>query len=157
MAAPTATKADIDFGIAELLESILIQLDNRTLLLSQRTSRSFRDTIEGYQKLQQKLFLQPMPVNEHYHCFEKDCFKPDCKNGTSTQHTNPLLAWVPVRVMPGFEITLRSRYGTNHTVLVLETKLPSMSRTACGAWIVSADSLAERNTASWLKEAGKGC
>ncbi|KAK5121724.1 hypothetical protein LTR85_004599 [Meristemomyces frigidus] len=43
---------------AELLEAILLCLDTKTLLLSQRTCKSFLDTIAGSTKLQRALFFQ---------------------------------------------------------------------------------------------------
>lgn len=44
----------------ELLENVLLNLDNRTLLLSQRTNKNFRNVINTSLKLQKKLFfIQP--------------------------------------------------------------------------------------------------
>ena len=60
--------ADTDDPVAtvlntpELLEHILLQLDERTLLLSQRVSRTFNANIGGSVKLQRKLFFQLEPV-----------------------------------------------------------------------------------------------
>ncbi|KAK4924142.1 hypothetical protein LTR49_008661 [Elasticomyces elasticus] len=45
------------FGIAELLENVLDHMDERTLLLSQRISRTFADTISDSAKYQRKLFF----------------------------------------------------------------------------------------------------
>ena len=62
MSTPTATPpsaAERVFGTVELLESILTHLSSRDLLLSQRTVRSFRDTIQGSVILRRKLFLEP--------------------------------------------------------------------------------------------------
>ncbi|KAK4619531.1 hypothetical protein CLAFUW4_11691 [Fulvia fulva] len=44
---------------AELLEMILINVDMHTLLLAQRVSRYWSESIEGSMKLQKKLFLIP--------------------------------------------------------------------------------------------------
>lgn len=49
------------FGIAELLEEILLMVPERDLLLSQRTCRRFRESIQGSLKLQRRLFLLPDP------------------------------------------------------------------------------------------------
>ena len=51
-------------GTTELLEAILIRLDLRTLLLSQRVSQTFRDVIKGSVHLQKKLFFVPCVTNE---------------------------------------------------------------------------------------------
>ncbi|KAK4624808.1 uncharacterized protein CLAFUR5_05395 [Fulvia fulva] len=47
------------FALPELLELVLSNLGTKDLLLSQRTCRSFRDTIEGSIRLKRKLFLEP--------------------------------------------------------------------------------------------------
>ena len=52
------TAAERVVNITELLESILLQVDTRTLLLSQRTCKSFHSTITGSPKLQRALFFQ---------------------------------------------------------------------------------------------------
>ncbi|CAK1364304.1 hypothetical protein CB0940_08006 [Cercospora beticola] len=57
MAAQNATERA--FQIPELLELILAYLAPRDLLLSQRTTRSFRNTIQGSVILRRKLFLEP--------------------------------------------------------------------------------------------------
>lgn len=46
------------FHVPELLESILVHLSMKDLLLSQRTSRAFHDTIQGSVQLRRKLFLE---------------------------------------------------------------------------------------------------
>lgn len=52
-------KAQTVFGIAELLESILLYLDSRTLLVAaQRVNIMWRDTIKDSDKLQKKLFFR---------------------------------------------------------------------------------------------------
>lgn len=45
----------------ELLEQILLGVDNKTLLLSQRVSKTFKDTIDRSVKLQRALFFQQDP------------------------------------------------------------------------------------------------
>ncbi|KAF2163199.1 hypothetical protein M409DRAFT_68520 [Zasmidium cellare ATCC 36951] len=47
------------FNIPELLETILLNLSIKDLLLSQRTSRSFRYTVAGSIRLRRKLFFEP--------------------------------------------------------------------------------------------------
>jgi len=47
------------FGTVELLESILLRLNMKTLLLSQRVDRTFRDTIANSTKLQKALSFEP--------------------------------------------------------------------------------------------------
>ena len=53
----TASAATAVFGVAELLEIILLDVDNRTLLISQRTCKSFKVGIGNSAKLRCKLFL----------------------------------------------------------------------------------------------------
>ena len=48
-------------GITELLEAILLQVDVKTLLLSQAVNRDFQAIIKNSVKLQQKLFFVPVP------------------------------------------------------------------------------------------------
>lgn len=58
--------------IFELLENILLQLDHcnpkslQALLLCQRTSRSFRETILNSKPLQARLCLSPLPQRKSY-------------------------------------------------------------------------------------------
>lgn len=51
-------------GVNELLEKILIELDPKTLLLSQRVSKSWFSLITGSLRLQRALFLEPVPCGE---------------------------------------------------------------------------------------------
>lgn len=64
-ALPTPPKNTISthraLGTAELLEMILLNLDMRTLLLSQRVNRFFQGVIAGSTKLQQALFFKLDP------------------------------------------------------------------------------------------------
>ncbi|KAK3646598.1 hypothetical protein LTR56_000502 [Elasticomyces elasticus] len=53
-----ATPVERVFGIAELLEAILLPVDMKTLLLSQRVNATFRDTISTSPRLQEKLYLR---------------------------------------------------------------------------------------------------
>lgn len=48
------------FSTTELLEAILLQLPMKDVLLSQRVSKEWRDTIVGSTKLRELLFLFPI-------------------------------------------------------------------------------------------------
>ncbi|KAK5746032.1 hypothetical protein LTR17_001162 [Elasticomyces elasticus] len=85
------------FGTVELLENVLFQLDMRTLLLSQRVSRTFEATITGSTQLQQKLFFTSVPADTSYRCLEEGCndlicigYPPDRLPGHT--HQNPLFS-----------------------------------------------------------------
>lgn len=56
--------ADQVFAVVELLENILLCLEFKTLLLSQRVSCTWRDTIASSSKLQKKLFLKAAKFEE---------------------------------------------------------------------------------------------
>ena len=56
--APTDNAVTTPFGTVELLEQILLCVDMKTLLLSQRVDRMFRDTIADSQKLQEALYFK---------------------------------------------------------------------------------------------------
>ncbi|KAK5136570.1 hypothetical protein LTR08_002584 [Meristemomyces frigidus] len=77
--------------IPELLEHILIDVEVRTLLLSERTSKVFQATIAGSKKLQRKLFMQVDP-------------------GTTEWQPNPLLGTrgdqVILAIVPGMSLKL---------------------------------------------------
>lgn len=47
------------FRLPELLEMVLMSLSQKELLLSQRVSRNFRDTVKGSIRIQRALFLAP--------------------------------------------------------------------------------------------------
>ncbi|KAK5725292.1 hypothetical protein LTR17_013055 [Elasticomyces elasticus] len=64
MVARVTPAADAALAITELLESILVRVDAKTLLLSQRVCHKWRDVIEGSHVLQQKLFLRPATLAE---------------------------------------------------------------------------------------------
>lgn len=70
MANPTATieepsAVDRVINTIELLEGILINLDMKTLLLSQRVSKQFNAVIAGSTSLQQALFFKQAPKDGH--------------------------------------------------------------------------------------------
>jgi hypothetical protein len=54
----------IVFGTFELLEAVLINLDTRTLLTSQRVDQRWHQTIKNSSPLQRKLFLLAEPVGD---------------------------------------------------------------------------------------------
>ncbi|KAK5718422.1 hypothetical protein LTR15_008149 [Elasticomyces elasticus] len=64
MVARVTPAADAALAVTELLESILVRVDAKTLLLSQRVCRKWRDVVEGSHILQQKLFIQPATLDE---------------------------------------------------------------------------------------------
>ena len=70
-----ATSTERVLNTAELLEAILLQMDLRTLLLSQRVSKTFQTSIAGSPKLQHKLFFRPT------------------KDVVNRQAINPLFLW----------------------------------------------------------------
>ncbi|KAK3112786.1 hypothetical protein LTR53_010583 [Teratosphaeriaceae sp. CCFEE 6253] len=84
----------------ELLESVLMLLDMRSVLLSQRVSKTFEATIAGSSKLQQKLFLKTVPAGTKYHCTEDDCKDFACMTNA---------AWVEYRFMRCFHIHPRAK------------------------------------------------
>lgn len=55
---------DRTFGITEIHEAILINLDMKTLLLAQRVSRDWQKLIDTSPSLQKKLFMQPATAQE---------------------------------------------------------------------------------------------
>ncbi|KAK5688171.1 hypothetical protein LTS10_000149 [Elasticomyces elasticus] len=62
LTASMVTPVERVFGIAELLEAILLPVDMKTLLLSQRVSSVFRDTISTSPRLLEKLYLRQSPA-----------------------------------------------------------------------------------------------
>lgn len=57
--AATPAASELVFQLPELLEIILLHLSQKDLLLSQRVSRNFRQTVEGSVRLQKALFFAP--------------------------------------------------------------------------------------------------
>lgn len=70
-----AAKASEVFGITELLEHVLLDVDNfKTVLLAQRVSTKWRDVIKTNDKLQKKLFFKPATLEEAKElCMGRDC------------------------------------------------------------------------------------
>ncbi|KLU90779.1 hypothetical protein MAPG_10630 [Magnaporthiopsis poae ATCC 64411] len=79
--AQTQTAAATVFGTTELLEDILARVDIRTLLLSQRVSRTWYETIASSRPLQRQLFF----LAEHAQSIE---------HMTTGRRRNPLLEQV---------------------------------------------------------------
>ncbi|KAF2211375.1 hypothetical protein CERZMDRAFT_85541 [Cercospora zeae-maydis SCOH1-5] len=57
------TAMDRVFNTVELLEAILVNLDLKTVLMTQRVHRTWKCTIQSSPRLQEKLFLRPTSVN----------------------------------------------------------------------------------------------
>ena len=55
------------FAIHGLIERILLHLSHQTLLLSQRTCKTWKNVIRGSRKLQDTLFLSPRPMTSCFH------------------------------------------------------------------------------------------
>jgi len=79
-------------AIPELLKDILSDLDVKTLLLSQRVCKAFRATITKSTRLQQALFLTPVPT---------------ITSGAGFPTINPLL----LNMRKGFKIDSYGAYG----------------------------------------------
>ena len=88
----TPTVRDHVLFITELLEMILLQLDMRTLLISQRVCRKWSSLIRSSSRIQETLF-----------------FKPVLPDSVPTKVQNPLLA----EVFPPFFIEMESRISMN--------------------------------------------
>ncbi|CZT23993.1 uncharacterized protein RCC_09710 [Ramularia collo-cygni] len=80
------------FNIPELLEIILLNLQSKDLLLSQRTARSFHSTTQGSIKLRRKLFLEP-DWNLEGRVF--DAYKPGNRPGRKPENNRLLLKAFP--------------------------------------------------------------
>ncbi|KAI7367696.1 hypothetical protein KC336_g21173, partial [Hortaea werneckii] len=59
-----SSPAEQAFDIPELLEMILMSVDMKTVLLSQRTSRAFHATINSSPRLLRKLWILPNKVDQ---------------------------------------------------------------------------------------------
>ena len=88
----TITVRDYVLRITELLELILLQLDMRTLLISQRVCRKWNSLIRTSSNIQETLF-----------------FKPVIPGSVPTKVQNPLLA----EVFPPFFIKMKGRISMN--------------------------------------------
>ncbi|KAK5713774.1 hypothetical protein LTR17_017458 [Elasticomyces elasticus] len=85
-------------GTVELLEAVLFYLDNKTLLLSQRVSKTFEATITGSTQLQQKLFFTSVAAGTSYRCLQEGCNDLICMGCSFDRtlghvHQNPLFAY----------------------------------------------------------------
>ena len=58
----TITAAVRVFEVTEILESIMLEVPMRDLLLSKRVSRQFQQNIVGSVNLQRALFFEPAPA-----------------------------------------------------------------------------------------------
>ncbi|KAK5707163.1 hypothetical protein LTR17_020970 [Elasticomyces elasticus] len=107
------------FGTVELLERILIDVDTRTLLLAQRVSRRWNETIQFSLPLQQRLFLRPATYIEIIYLTsgldrrEKSRYMHPEAPGLSV--LNPLLGLKGVgQKYTRAEITLHKKVGHHH-------------------------------------------
>lgn len=80
------------FLLPELLETILLNLSIKDLLLSQRTARSFRGTVEGSVRLRRKLFFEP-DWNLEGRVFEP--YSPSNRPGRKPENNRLLLRAFP--------------------------------------------------------------
>jgi hypothetical protein len=104
-ASPATSMAAV-LNTTELLESILLKLDNRTLLLSQRTNQAFKATVEESVRLQQKLFFKPTPPGSAFDCKELDCWDIACSGAPAWPHFNPLFTRPLAIAGPNIVVTL---------------------------------------------------
>ncbi|GIZ49081.1 hypothetical protein CKM354_001212100 [Cercospora kikuchii] len=74
------------FNTTELLELILLELDMKTLLLSQATSHMFHSTIMASPRLRQKLWFDPTPSPNYRSSSSTSSSSPFAT--TSTDHTD---------------------------------------------------------------------
>ncbi|KAM0722642.1 hypothetical protein Q7P37_002083 [Cladosporium fusiforme] len=93
-ALPSATTRT--FHLPEILEQILTNLPQRDLLLAQRVSRAFQDTITASPKLQRALFFAPDP-----HLPSSPITYLNPATGTTSAHTRPQNNRLLLRAFPG--------------------------------------------------------
>lgn len=69
--------------VVELLENVLVGLDFKTLLLAQRVSTLWRNTVAGSQKLQKKLFFRRATIIEVFELgmIDDDTLVNTCEEG----------------------------------------------------------------------------
>ncbi|KAK1490437.1 F-box domain-containing protein [Colletotrichum tamarilloi] len=99
---PSLRAVETVLAIPELLESILVQVDMRTLLVSaSRVSRTWKAFMDGSPAVQQALFFKPVPMDISravIHGLEDGVFPSIPEQGAMPSHTtgdrliNPLLA-----------------------------------------------------------------
>lgn len=94
----TAVQQVLD--LPEVIEDILLRVDNKTLLLSQRVSKQFKASIEGSIRIQQKLFFRHPPPD------------PKGKDGDFADAINPLLPWSKVTQEMGFKTIMQDSNPT---------------------------------------------
>jgi hypothetical protein len=98
------------FRIPELLELVLLHLAQRDILLAQRVSRSFRQTIEGSLRLQRALFLAPD--------WKLEGLVFDSWSANSCPHQKPVNNRLLLRAFPG-------NYPTVSLVIVNDSPTPN--------------------------------
>ncbi|EME40336.1 hypothetical protein DOTSEDRAFT_28230 [Dothistroma septosporum NZE10] len=122
------------FGIAELLEAILLQLSTRDILLTQRVSTTFRDATAGSLKFQKALCLRTTrPPAPHNH---RDIWS----------HLNPLFLGT-TEDEPCIDFHFRS---LGSTICGLRRAPIVFVRLACLDWS-EVKSILKTSSASWLQ------
>jgi hypothetical protein len=118
------------FGTAELFEQIFLRLDMKTLLLSQRVSKEWRDFITQTTSLQKKLFFQPIDL------------KAAIRFSKTESHLQDLfITQTPLR--PGLRtVEERPWVVMRNPLLLKNTQLASYSSGGVGSW---------RRIASWRR------
>ncbi|KAK6408565.1 hypothetical protein LTR81_016983 [Elasticomyces elasticus] len=128
--------------LPELLELVLVHLPQREILISQRVSRGFRDSVRGSILLQRALFLAPN-------------WKLEGEPGWSTSSQKPVNNRILLRAFP-------SHYPTVSPVIVNDSPTPEEHETGrrgstSKSWDVSvsfpADSISNRSPAVSYPEA----
>lgn len=99
------------FGVAELLENVLLHMDMRQLFVSQRVCRTWRDQINASKPLRAKLFLDAEPSSS-----------AATGSGVANVQTNPLAPDA---------ITQLYRY---HLALSTQTEPPTKWRSVGASW-----------------------
>ncbi|KAK3069387.1 hypothetical protein LTR53_012301 [Teratosphaeriaceae sp. CCFEE 6253] len=94
-----STAVEDVFATAELLEKILLRVDAKTVLLSQKVSRHWREVVVGSHLLQQKLYLRSATFEEALYLTqgedEAEVWVLTDTLGLGTGMLNPLLFDVP--------------------------------------------------------------
>ncbi|KAI6853000.1 hypothetical protein KC364_g416 [Hortaea werneckii] len=120
--------AEKTFHIPELLEMILINVDMQTLLLAQRTTRTFHATINTSPRLLRKLWILPHKVDQTGSVVDE-------RHSRSNARLNPLLVHNSRRL--GFK-TLLLWKGTDKTQPLLidfhYRSLETVEKIPSGSW-----------------------
>ncbi|KAI7468298.1 hypothetical protein KC357_g6781 [Hortaea werneckii] len=110
-----SSAAEKAFDNPELLEMILMSVDMKTVLLSQRTSRAFHATINSSPRLLRKLWILPHKVDQ--------TGSADERRSRSQARLNPLLVHNSRRL--GFRSLLLWKGTDKSQPLIMQPHLPS--------------------------------